>query len=304
MSAFIHFSDPHLSSLAGVPFRELLSKRLLSYLSWLHRRRFDHLRSVLDALLADIGPTADPIIITGDLTHASAPQEFRQTADWLAQVGPPRQVALIPGNHDALVKMPWAAGLGLWEKYLTGDAPSSSAGSEGAARLFPSVRQRGDLCFIGLNTACPTPPGMASGRLGDAQLTALAKLLQKNAKQFRVVHLHHCPVPGQEPRQRHLSDAHLFIKVIAQHGAELILHGHGHRTQWLTIPTPNGFAPVATVASASSCGRGHSEPATWSRYAVERTLDGWHLQQQTRRYNPAQNSFTAAETRDIKLSRS
>jgi len=49
-----HLSDLHLSSLDGVKPRELLSKRMLGYVSWRLRRRHEHRADVLDALRADL----------------------------------------------------------------------------------------------------------------------------------------------------------------------------------------------------------------------------------------------------------
>ena len=48
---FAQLSDPHLSTLNNVHPRDLLNKRALGYLSWLHRRRHEHRREVLDAEL-------------------------------------------------------------------------------------------------------------------------------------------------------------------------------------------------------------------------------------------------------------
>ena len=39
---FAQLSDPHLSSLEDVHWRDLASKRLLGYLSWRKRRRAEH----------------------------------------------------------------------------------------------------------------------------------------------------------------------------------------------------------------------------------------------------------------------
>ena len=49
-------------------------------------------------------------------------------------------------------------------------------GDDGAGG-FPFVRRRGPLALIGLSTAVPTAPFMATGRLGDAQLARLGEML-------------------------------------------------------------------------------------------------------------------------------
>ena len=55
---------------------------------------------------------------------------------------------------------------GAFAKYLRGDAAVDGA-------PFPFVRRRGPLALIGVSSAVPTPPLMATGRLGRAQLDAL-----------------------------------------------------------------------------------------------------------------------------------
>ncbi|MEJ2202418.1 MAG: metallophosphoesterase [Desulfuromonadaceae bacterium] len=117
-----HFSDPHLSSLAAVSPRDLLCKRLLGYLSWWRKRRRIHRREILDALLRDLRQVApDHLAITGDLTHIALPDEFRQVARWLERVGPPQEVTVVPGNHDAYVAVPWRDGQARWAPYLAAD---------------------------------------------------------------------------------------------------------------------------------------------------------------------------------------
>lgn len=54
---FAHLSDPHLTSLQGVRWRQLMNKRMLGYLSWRRKRRAEHRGEVLDALLEDLQHT-------------------------------------------------------------------------------------------------------------------------------------------------------------------------------------------------------------------------------------------------------
>jgi predicted MPP superfamily phosphohydrolase len=103
-----HLSDLHLSSLDGVSPRALLDKRMLGYASWWLRRRYEHRTDVLDVLRADLqAEHLDHIAVTGDLTHLGLPQEFREAAAWLARLGRPEGITVIPGNHDAYVPESW-----------------------------------------------------------------------------------------------------------------------------------------------------------------------------------------------------
>jgi 3',5'-cyclic AMP phosphodiesterase CpdA len=125
---------------------------------------------------------------------------------------------------------------------------------------FPYVRIQGPVALIGLNSAMPTPPFVASGRLGDVQIAQFAAALERlgEAGLIRVVLIHHPPLPGQAPPRRALQDADKLAAVLDRCGAELVLHGHNHREMlaWRTH-SARGI-PVLGVASASA-GRSHKD---------------------------------------------
>ena len=301
---FAQISDPHLSTLDGVSARDLLNKRALGYLSWRHKRRYEHRGEVLDALQRDLAAEEfEQLLVTGDLTHIGLPDEFRQARDWLRQLGPASRVAVIPGNHDACVASDWQQTFALWQDYMASDSPADSR--PGPATLFPSLRIRGDIAFIGLSTACPTPPLMASGSLGREQLENLASVLESTARQdlFRVVYLHHCPLPGLEKWRKRLTDAADLKALLEQYGAELILHGHGHRAHHHELETRRGPVPVIAIASASALGLHGADVAGYNRYRVERSPQGWNLDIEERRYQVDGGSFVAAGQRRIALRR-
>jgi 3',5'-cyclic AMP phosphodiesterase CpdA len=304
---FAQISDPHLSTLEGVGASELLSKRLLGYLSWLRKRRYEHRAEVLHALRRDLqGEEFEQLLVTGDLTHIGLPAEFRQARDWLQQLGPAAQVALIPGNHDACVAGDWRQTFALWRDYMASDPRASTPSTPtGLGDLFPSLRIRGEIAFIGLSTACPTPPLMASGSLGRDQLEKLASLLETTAQQglFRVVYLHHCPLPGVEKWRKRLTDAPELQALLEQYGAELILHGHGHRAHYLELESSWGSVPVIAIPSASALGLHGADVASYNRYRVERSQQGWNLDIEGRRYQGDGGNFIAAETRRVVLRR-
>ncbi len=300
---FAQLSDPHLSSLAEVRARELFSKRALGYLSWRRKRRFEHRPEVLDALLRDLEHTAlEQVLVTGDLTHIGLPGEFRQARDWLERLGEPRHVALVPGNHDACVAAPWSATFALWREYMASDASSEPADEQA---MFPSLRVRGEIAFIGLSTACPTPPLLATGTLGRAQLQRLPALLEETgrARLCRVVYLHHCPVAGEEKWRKRLTDAAKVQAVLEEYGAELVLHGHGHRAQYHELHTRHGALPVIAVPSASALGLHGTDIAHYNRYEVQRSDGGWQVRIDSRRYEPRRDEFNEGATRSLRIDR-
>ena len=112
---------------------------------------------------------------------------------------------------------------------------------------------RGQIALIGLSSAVPTPIFIASGRLGRRQMELGEKLLQECARRdlIRVVMLHHPPCSDAGNLARGLADAREFEEMIARAGAELILHGHNHKTSVSYIDGPSRPAPVVGAPSAS-----------------------------------------------------
>lgn len=297
---FAQISDPHLSSLENVNARDLLNKRALGYLSWRRRRRFEHRREVLDALQQDLQQfPLDQLLVTGDLTHIGLPLEFRQSLKWLQQLGAPDQVALIPGNHDACVAADPQQTFALWQEYMDSDQPRAPK------ETFPSLRVRGDIAFIGLSTACPKPPLMATGTLGAEQLAKLPVLLKDTAARglFRVVYLHHSPLPGKEKWRKRLTDAEAIHKVLTEYGAELVLNGHGHRAHYDELATVHGTTPVIAVPSASAVGLDGRTPAQYNCYRVNRCSEGWELEINSRGYQQDSATFSECGQRQLTLQR-
>jgi 3',5'-cyclic AMP phosphodiesterase CpdA len=299
---FAQLSDPHLSSLEDVRPGDLLNKRALGYLSWRRKRRFEHRREVLDALQRDLAlEEIDQLLVTGDLTHIGLPSEFKQARDWLLQLGEPSQVALVPGNHDACVAAPWSDTFALWRDYMASDEDNG----RGEETRFPTLRVRGEIAFIGLSTACPKPPLMATGTLGQQQRSRLPALLKSSAEEglFRVVYLHHCPVAGQEKWRKRLTDAAEIQSLLEQHGAELVLHGHGHRSHYSELQTSHGIAPVIAVPSASALGLHGADIAHYNRYQVQRSTAGWEVSIDSRRYQPETGEYGEGLNRTLQLNR-
>lgn len=304
MFQFAQISDPHLSSLEVVRARDLLNKRALGYLSWRRRRRFEHRPEVLAALGRDLDRfDLDQLLVTGDLTHVGLPREFHQALAWLQELGTPREVAVIPGNHDASVAARWQETFALWRDYMASDKQTGEPDS--LSTMYPSLRERGDISFIGLSTACPKPPLMATGTVGPGQLARMPALLDEARARgrFRVVYLHHSPLPGKEKWRKRLTDAPQVRDIIAEHGAELVLHGHGHRTRYDELATIHGSAPVIAVPSASALGLHGGHVASYNCYEVGRSDEGWRLTIHSRDYQPASGDFGEGESRSVTLVR-
>ncbi len=195
-----HLSDVHLGDMPGLSWSHWGLKRGLGYLNWHRNRKHVHLRSTLARLLADLASQPhDHIAVTGDLVNLGLPSEYERASDWLATLGPPDRVTVVPGNHDIYVRLRKDPGVARWSPYMRSSATEPCPD---APLTFPFLRRFGRVALIGLNSAVPTPPFVAAGHLGRPQRQALGPLLDKLAAEacIRVVLIHHPPLPGQAVR--------------------------------------------------------------------------------------------------------
>jgi 3',5'-cyclic AMP phosphodiesterase CpdA len=284
MFVLAHLSDPHLGPIPTARLRELAGKRGLGFINWRRGRHAVHRPDVLDLLQRDLAAMpVDHIAVTGDLVNLSLVAEFAAAHQWLARLGPPERVTVVPGNHDAYVRAAAAHPLRYWGDYMRGDAAGPIA-APGAPAHFPFVRRRGPAALIGLSTALPTGPLMATGRLGADQLMRLADALAALGREnlFRVVLIHHPPVSRLAQHFKRLVDAGPLRRIIAQHGAELVLHGHAHVHSIIWLDGPRGHVPAVGVPSASAASDPHGDAAAYNLYRIERDGDGWRCEAVTR----------------------
>lgn len=282
MSAYVlaHLSDPHLAPLPEPSVRELIGKRVLGYLNWTRNRHTFHIRETLDALIADVkAQQPDHIAITGDFVNISLDAEFKQALAWLHSVGTPEHVSVIPGNHDAYV----AAMRDRFAKEFTDYLRSDNAAS-GSAVTFPYVQRRGPLALIGLSTAVPTAPFMATGKLGAWQLEALEQILANisPAEAFRVLLVHHPLDTDRKRWHKRLTDAAELKAVLQRRGVDLVLHGHDHRHATFWVDGARSRIPIVGVPSASAADDGVHDPAAYNLFEIARENDHWRCDMRVR----------------------
>jgi len=296
-----HLSDLHLSSLRGVRARELMDKRILGYLTWRHRRRREHRSDVLDVLRSDLhAKHPDHVAVTGDLTHIGLPQEFREAAEWLAKLGSPQDVTVVPGNHDAYVHEPWQRTFAHWSPYMRGD-DGGGYSTDGAVE-FPSLRVRRHIALIGLSTALPSAPFLATGHLGERQLRRLDRLLAETeaAGLFRIVLLHHPPGPHTVRWRKALRDGAALRDILARRGAELTLHGHAHFSAATYLDGDRARNLAIGVPSASAIGKHVDRHATYHLYRIRREGERWRLRIAVRAYSLHDKRFLPEDGRRLR----
>jgi 3',5'-cyclic AMP phosphodiesterase CpdA len=273
-----HLSDPHLAPLPAPSLRELIGKRATGYLHWTRTRHKIHRREVLDTLVADLrAQRPDHIAVTGDLVNIALEAEFAPARAWLESVGTSEHVTLVPGNHDAYARATRNRSAEIWGDYLRGDGALTAD-----PITFPFVRRRGPLALIGVSSAVPTPPFIATGWLGQAQRDALDGILSQlfSEQVFRVLLIHH-PLRSVS-RHKRLTDSDELLVLLKRYGVELILHGHDHIHSTMWFDGPHGRIPAVGVPSASAIAHGHYPAAAYNLFSIERDGNAWQCEQTVR----------------------
>ncbi len=292
--SFAHISDLHLPFEPHLSLGQRLSKRQLSVWSW-RRRHAVQSGDVLAALSQDLRDhTVDQVLITGDITNFSLPGEFQQAADWLGALAPAERISLVPGNHDALVPVSTAEGLGRWEAWtrLSDD--------------WPFVHRVGQVSVIGLNSALPTAPLLARGRLGAAQLSRLDRVLstEGEAGQLRIVMLHHPAAARAIGWRKALADGNELRTVLRRRGAELVLHGHARGARLDAIPGPREAIPSLCVPSSTALPNPQDQGARWHRLRLVGRVDDRWMEVTVRRWSMKAQAFVTDSVYELCLPRS
>lgn len=274
----VHISDLHMTPVEGVAPRHWNVKRGLGLVNWVRSRRHVHSRLVAELMAEDIVHQApDHVAVTGDLANLGLPSEYGSAREWLERLGTGATVSVVPGNHDIYSgAMSEAACVAAWRPYLASDEWGSAIVGD-ASHPFPYVRRKGPVALIGLNSAVPTRPFVAAGKLGRAQIDRLASVLARLAGESvaRVVLIHHPPLPGLAPPRRALADARSLAEVLRRYGANLVLHGHNHADQVHWLESATGPAAVVGAPSGSAArAHGHEPPARYFLFRISNGREG------------------------------
>ncbi|MBO5996352.1 MAG: metallophosphoesterase [Acetobacter sp.] len=267
-----HFSDLHLPFSQFPRLREIRFKRVLSLLSWKLNRRYIYQWEPLAAIIQDIHQARpDFTAITGDMINFGLFSEFFQARHWLQKQHLPPTL-LVLGNHEILIHENHHAKKALLNSWLREDSKNTR---------LPTLIDKG-IALIGLNTAVPSLPFLAIGRIEKKQLALLETCLQetRSAGLCRIVILHHPPVRHLVRHRKALIDLEALQEIFYKNGTELILHGHSHRATITTIPRTE--IPVIGTTSASHIPSSPQKAAGWNCIDIQSSPDSWHITVQRR----------------------
>ena len=179
----------------------------------------------------------DLCVVSGDLTQRAGAGQFRAARDFVGRL--PGPVLIVPGNHD----MP------LHNLAIRLLAPFSGYRRVFGAEIEPQV-DLPDAVVQGLNTANPFV--WKSGRLRPASVWRLTDAFAKAPPgRWRVVVVHHAPVPAADGTPADIADPAGTLAVLARAGADIVLSGHTHMPHAGFAETAAGvlFLQVGTALS-------------------------------------------------------
>jgi hypothetical protein len=89
-------------------------------------------------------------------------------------------------------------------------------------------------------------------------------------------------------RHKRLLDAPILLRVIAAHGADLVIHGHDHLHMLNWLKGPNGArVPAVGVPSASAAPGTSKDAAGYNLYRIDGSPGAWTCEIISRGITPA-----------------
>jgi 3',5'-cyclic AMP phosphodiesterase CpdA len=201
-----------------------------------------HFGTVADRLVApflDLAHRLSPdlCVVSGDMTQRARTDQFQAARAFVDRL--PKPVLLVPGNHD----MP------LWNLPVRVVAPFARYRRVFGPETEPVVRLP-NAVVQGVNTANPFV--WKAGQLRPSSIRRIASSFSHAAPgQWRVVVMHHAPVPAADGTPADIADPDATLAALAHTGADVVLSGHTHMPHTGFAETAAGvlFLQVGTALS-------------------------------------------------------
>jgi 3',5'-cyclic AMP phosphodiesterase CpdA len=262
-----HISDLHLLDLTGIGPRRFLNRRVLGGMNILVRRAREYRPEILEWLVDDLlREEVDHVAVTGDLSNLALESEFERVFHLLRLLGGWDRVSIVPGNHDYYTFK--AADTRRFEKVFY-PFMFEREFSDLDVDVYPFVKNFGEMCIVGLNSATRTIPPLSYGTIGSRQLALVEKILARahDANRFTCLMLHH-PLHKRD-RMTEMASGLLnrekLLELIDKYRVGLVLHGHDHAGR-ITRLEQHGH--VAHIICCGSSTRLIDDPMLVARYRV------------------------------------
>lgn len=220
---------------------------------------------------------ADYLILPGDVSDRAQPDEFELASDLVNSVAkrlkvPKDRILFVPGNHDA----DWSAVTNYPNDKSGYRRAQMYAPLRHARWIFEKIMARAhahvledphfaiwdlnDLFCVGYNSSAYDDPDQAvhHGLLSLDSLSKLREELKKHdlsGRRLKLFLVHHHPLPYSDPIFNEpdfsiMSNALELQKFLHEHDFDLVIHGHKHKPNFLTLSI-NVASPIPVLAAGS-----------------------------------------------------
>ena len=185
-----HISDLHLPIEKKPTFFQLFNKRIFGYINHSSKRKNTFTLENLNLIFNDINKSNDMhTVLTGDIVNLSLEDEFSSASQLLDHHFKEKDLSIIPGNHDAYIKVDYKRSLSYLEKYFYKQKNLIDQ------EPFPYLKVINDIAIIGLSSAVNSPPLMCWGKISSKQINVLEDILKSiNGNNYFTIMLIHHPI--------------------------------------------------------------------------------------------------------------
>jgi 3',5'-cyclic AMP phosphodiesterase CpdA len=241
-----HVSDFHNTYLTWNPLR-LMSKRFFGHFNWIFNRDKEFSLGQIEPLVGLFSELkVDLVLLGGDFTTTSMPEEFEQAAAYVAKLSQPW--IAIPGNHDQYTYRSHRKQL--YYRYLSNrpaDHFSLAVDRIEGHRIAPHW------WVIALDTALPTQPASSRGLFSPTLEAKLEELLARIPESDQILLFNHYPFFQNEEAKKTLERGDALEALIRRHPRiSLYLHGHTHRHMIADLQADG----LPIVLDSGSCAQG------------------------------------------------
>lgn len=261
-----HLSDVHVPAPGSMRIRDAFSKRLTGWLNFKLKREKEYdvevLKKAVDRL---IEANVDLVVISGDLSNLSFRAEYERAFAILSKFTSANVPwVVIPGNHDRYLP---SSDDGTFEEIFEAHLGEPLDGGE----RWPRLHKLNGITIVGLNSAVPTPPFQAWGRVGEHQIAAVERaipaILERGVPVLVAVHHHIGKAPNKaKDHERNLKDSDAVVALTEKLGAKLLIHGHNHFLDVRDVGAFRAFAASSGISNQSGFHRSAGQAAIHTVY--------------------------------------
>ena len=285
-----HISDLHLPIEKKPTLLQLFNKRIFGFLNHTSKRKNIFKLENLDLIFNDINKSNDiHTVLTGDIVNLSLEDEFSSASQLLDHHFTDEALSVIPGNHDAYIKVDYKRSMSYLKKYF--NKQNNSIDQE----PFPYLKIINDIAIIGLSSAINSPPLMCWGKMSSKQINTLEDMLKSinGNNYFTIILIHHPVHKYGFMNLKGLLNRKQLLETITKYNINLVLHGHLHREVYNFIKTKDKFVPCIGAPSSSKM---LNEKISYLQYKIWKKDDKWNFSVYRRLYDNSEKKF---KTQDI-----